>query len=156
MKEISDDIITGLLLGDIKQAVKLFYADEIEAILCGKEVDAPGMDEIINQISTGMVGYGGVEIVDYKTGLEQALQGKRRADKFVEYMSGEIERWAAEHADFLRDLIRGPLAEEGLPLDADRVRKLAELLEKKQDAFPPMLLAAYALGPGWDRIFAVQ
>ena len=143
-------------MGDLKQAVRLFYADEITAISSAEDVDPPGMDEIINQISTGMVGYGGVEITEYKTGLEQALQGKRRAEKFVEYMAGEIERWALEHADFLRELIRGPLAEEGLALDADRVRKLAELLEKKQDAFPPMLLAAYAMGPGWDKIFAQQ
>ena len=156
MKEITDDMITGLLLGDLKQAVGLFYADEIKAIAAGEEEGAPGMGEIISQISAGMVGYGGVEIGEYKADLEQAMQGKRRAEKFVEHTAGEIERWAREHADFLRELIRDQLAKEGLALDVDRVRKLAEFLEKKQDAFPPMLLAAYALGPGWDNVFSEQ
>ena len=38
--------------------------------------------------------------------------------------------------------------------DIERVRNLAGLLEQKQDAFPPTLLAIYTLGPGWGKVFA--
>ena len=156
MKEISDDTIMELLLSEFHKTVRHFYAEEIEYISHTGEEGGPGLDEIIDKISTGMIGYGGVEIVSYKTDLEQALQGERRADKFVEYMTKEIERWAVEHADFLRGLIQGPLADSGLAADVPRVRKLGELLEKKQDALPPLLLAIYALGEGWDKVFAEQ
>ena len=91
--------------------------------------DAPGLDEIIDQVSIGQLGLGGTEYIQYKTDLEQALQGERRADKYVEHVVAQIERWASEHAEFLQGLITGPLADEGLAADVDRVRKLAELLK---------------------------
>jgi len=156
MKDISDDTITGLLMGDLEKIIEYFYADEIELVTNTGEEGAPGLDEIIDQISAGMVGYGGQEIVGYKTELEQARQGVRRAEKFIEFMSAEVKRWVKEHADFLTGLITGELAESGLAADVDRIRKLAELLEKKQDAFPPYLVAIYALGPGWDVVFSKQ
>lgn len=156
MRELSDDKIIGLLMSDLERLVRDFFADEIGLIERSVNDDAPGLDEIIDQVSIGQLGLGGTEYIQYKTDLEQAMQGERRADKYVEHMAARIERWASEHADFLRGLISGPLAEEGHTGDVDRVRKLAKLLEQKQDAFPPLLIAVYALGPGWDKIFVEQ
>jgi hypothetical protein len=156
MRELSDDKITGLLMSKLEAMVREFFGDEIKLIEGSAEDDAPGLDEIIDQVSIGQLGLGGTEYIQYKTDLEQAMQGERRADKYVEHVAAEIERWTAEHAEFLQGLITGPLADEGLAADVDRVRKLAELLEQKQDAFPPLLIAIYSLGPGWDRVFAEQ
>ena len=156
MKEISEDKIIGLLMADIESIVREFYADEIALVLHSTEEDAPGLEEIIDKVSVGQLGIGGQEITRYKTDLEQAMQGERRADKFVAHMVAEIERWTSEHADFLRGLIAGALAEKAFASDVDRVRKLTGLLEQKQDAFPPTLLAIYTLGPGWDKVFAEQ
>ena len=156
MRELSDDKITGLLMSDLERLVRDFFADEIDLIERSVDDDAPGLDEIIDQVSIGQLGLGGTEYIQYKTDLEQAMQGERRADKYVEHVAAEIERWASEHADFLRGLISGPLAEGGHAADVDRVRALAGLLEQKQDAFPPLLIAVYALGPGWNRIFSEQ
>ncbi len=156
MKEITDDKITGLLMSNAESIVREFYADEIALVLHSTEEDAPGLDEIIDQVSVGQLGIGGQEITRYKTDLEQAKQGVRRADKFVAHMVAEIERWTSEHADFLRGLIKGKLAKEASASDVDRVRKLTGLLEQKQDAFPPTLLAVYTLGPGWDKVFSEQ
>jgi hypothetical protein len=153
LEELSNDKISGLLISNLDKLVKVFYADEIDLVMRSGEEDAPGLDEIIDQVSTGQIGYGGVEYTQFKTELEQAKQGLRRAEKFVEHVSSEVERWVSEHAGFLRDLIKEQRAESRLAGDAERVRKLAGLLEKKQDAFPPLLLAIYALGAGWDRIF---
>jgi hypothetical protein len=156
MRELSDDEITGMLMATLPRIVRKFHADEIDLVIRAGEDDAPGLDDIIDQVSVGQLGYGGMEYVQFKTDLEQAVQGARRADKFVEHISHEIERWASEHSDFLQRLIKGPLSEAGLASDVERVRELAQLLAEKQDAFPPLLLAVYALGPGWDRIFAGQ
>jgi hypothetical protein len=156
MENITDDMITGFLLGGVERMIKEFYAPEIELLMKTEGEDAPGLDDVIYQVSAGHLGYGGVEYAGYKTSLEQALQSSRRADKFIEHITADFERWVSEHAEFLRKLIRGPLAEAMLSADVDRVRKLAELLEKKQDAFHPMLIAVYALGPGWNKVFAEQ
>lgn len=156
MVEISDDKITGLLMAEVGIIVREFYADEIALVLHSTDEDAPGLDEIIDQVSVGQLGIGGQEITRYKTDLEQAEQGVGRADKYVAHMVAEIERWASEHADFLRGLITGALAEKAFVSDVERVRKLADLLERKQDAFPAILLALYTLGPGWDKVFAEQ
>ena len=156
MRELTDDKITGLLMSDLERLVRDFFADEIGLIERSVDDDAPGLDEIIDQVSVGQLGVGGVEYIQYKTDLEQAMQGERRAEKYVEHMTARIERWASEQAEFLRGLISGPLAEGGYAADVDRVRALAGLLEQKQDAFPPLLIAVYALGPGWNRIFSKQ
>ncbi len=156
MLELSDDMITGLLMSDLDRMVREFYAPEIEMVMHTDEEGAPGLDDVIDQVSIGQLGYGGVEYAHFKTGLEQAAQGARRADKFVECVAADIERWAVEQSEFLRGLIQGPLAEACLSADVDRVRMLARLLEKKQDAFAPLLIAIYALGPGWDKVFAEQ
>ena len=154
MKEITDDKITGLLMSNAENIVREFYADEIALVLHSTDEDAPGLEDIIDKVSVGQLGIGGIEITRYKTGLEQAIQVGRRADKFVTHMVAEIERWTSEHADFLGNLINGELAEMAFESDIERVRNLAGLLEQKQDAFPPTLLAIYTLGPGWGKVFA--
>lgn len=156
MKEISDDQITGLLMADVESIVREFYADEIALVLHSTDEDAPGLEQIIYQINVGQLGIGGHEITRYKTGLEQAVQSVGRADKFVAHMVAEIERWTSEHADFLHNSIESALAERAFTSDVERVRRLADLLERKQDAFPSILLALYTLGPGWDKVIAEQ
>jgi len=148
VQEPDNEKVSQWLKGNFRQAVREYFADELNRLWCDFVGDVPELQrkcdggEMLPDADLAM------EVHERKQAVEKVLAFKSIADEFLTQEFEAIEDYVACHADYLRGLLEDKIGSGIGQSRAEIVLHLTDEISINPDGPPALLVALYLVKQG--------